>query len=71
MSKKLTNEVVDRRLLDECIFIKRLDNYINNSTHIRWECLVKDCGFIWSAIPVSILKNNKKVVVLNVLAKQN
>ena len=61
MGKKLSNEVVDKRLLDSCRTIQRLGEYIDTSTKIHWGCLVKDCGCIWSATPAHIIssKNTK------------
>ncbi len=53
-SKKLnlTNEEIDRRLLDRNI--QRLDNYLTSRSHIRFKCLIEDCTFIWSCRPDQI-----------------
>lgn len=53
MSKKLTNEIVDQRLIGRNI--KRLDQYINIGTAINFQCLEEDCQYIWTATPDSIL----------------
>jgi hypothetical protein len=50
---KLTNFDVDTRL--EGTYIKRIGNYINNNTKIKFECLVIGCGHKWSASPNNIL----------------
>lgn len=47
---KLTNEIVDKRL--ENRNIKRLDDYVNNKTKIKFLCLVD--GYVWSTVPGSI-----------------
>lgn len=53
---KLTNEIVDQKLIGRNI--KRLDNYINNKSKIRFQCLVETCHYIWYAAPVKILVAN-------------
>lgn len=50
MPEKLTDEIIDKRLLTRNI--KRLDSYINSSTKVRWQCL-KD-NYIWEARPNKI-----------------
>jgi len=55
--KKLTNEIVDQRLIDKNI--QRLSNYQGNKILINWKCLKKECGYIWEAIPNSILNNEE------------
>lgn len=42
---KLTNEIIDKKLINRNI--KRLDNYINNLTKIKFQCLKLNCNFIW------------------------
>lgn len=49
-----TNEYMDQFLIDNNIQIKRIGNYINNSTPIEWKCLT--CDHCWSVTPQSILK---------------
>jgi hypothetical protein len=56
MAKKITTEEVDARLKNKNI--KRLDNYINNSTKINFECLNKNCYFIWQTKPNYIFSGN-------------
>ena len=48
---KLTNEIVDERLVPRAI--KRLGNYINGGTKIDFQCL--ECEYIWLATPGNIL----------------
>lgn len=49
----LSNEIVDRRLLGRSL--KRIDNYIDINTRIKFECLIPDCHHIWHARPNNIL----------------
>jgi hypothetical protein len=49
---QLTNQEIDKRLSDSSI--KRLDDYINSLTHIRWQCLNINCNHIWLAKPYHI-----------------
>ena len=51
----LTNKIIDEKLLARNI--QRLDDYINNHTHIRWQCLNKICNNIWTARPSHILSS--------------
>ena len=53
MNKKLTNEIVDTRILDRSI--KRLDDYINNKTPIRFQCLISTCNYIWPTAPTDLI----------------
>jgi DNA-directed RNA polymerase subunit M/transcription elongation factor TFIIS len=55
---KLTNEDIDRRLIDNCRLIKRLGDIINVMTKIPWQCLVEECQFIWETAPDAILNGN-------------
>jgi very-short-patch-repair endonuclease len=48
---KLTNEYIDNFLKDKQI--KRLDNYINNRTKIKFQCL--KCEYIWQTKPKIIV----------------
>jgi hypothetical protein len=50
----LCNEIIDNRLQNRNI--RRLDDYINNSTQMDWECLV--CNYVWTTTASGIL--NKK-----------
>jgi hypothetical protein len=52
-TRKLTNNIIDTNLTNRNI--KRLDDCINASTHIRFQCLDKDCNFIWFAAPTKIM----------------
>lgn len=54
MSRKiLSNEIIDERLKNRTI--KRLGNYIDTRTKIKWKCL-KD-GYIWFATPANIFSS--------------
>lgn len=59
MRTKLDNNAVDQRLIKDNRSIKRLDNYTMISTKIRWQCLVENCGYIWSAAPNDVLNGDK------------
>lgn len=45
MNKKLTNNQIDEMLIS--FKIKRIDNYINNHTKIKFQCLIENCNNIW------------------------
>lgn len=49
---KLTNEDLDLFLLP--LNIKRLDDYVNKSTPIRFQCILKNCMYIWKTAPNNI-----------------
>jgi hypothetical protein len=49
----LTNEIIDQKLIGRQI--RRLDNYINAHTKIRFQCLIDNCCHIWSTTTNSIL----------------
>jgi hypothetical protein len=51
---KLSNEIIDARLLETGRAIKRLGNYIGIDTKINFECLISECGFIWLATPYNV-----------------
>lgn len=51
---KLTNEIVDKRLLDRNIPIERIDNYSYSNIAIKFQCLREECGYIWLARPANI-----------------
>src|ERR1700679_740879 len=46
----LTNEIIDSKI--EYRNIKRLDDCINSSTKIRWQCII--CNYIWLTKPNAI-----------------
>lgn len=50
--KKLNNNIVDQRLCDRNI--KRIDDYIDKETPIRFQCLMNNCNYIWMAKPGNI-----------------
>jgi hypothetical protein len=50
MSKKLTNEDVDKRLVGTGI--KRLEDYVNCDFNISFQCLI--CNYVWDARPQNI-----------------
>ena len=50
---KLTNEIIDTRILALNNSIVRKESYINSQTAIRWQCLI--CNFLWLATPNNIL----------------
>jgi hypothetical protein len=55
MRPKLTNEIIDYRLLCNKRNIKRIGNYIDNKTPILFQCLVENCKYQWMARPYNIL----------------
>lgn len=55
-SLKLTNEIVDNRLLSKNI--RRIDNYCGANNKINFQCMNDICNFIWSVQPSHILNNN-------------
>lgn len=55
-NKRLTNDIVDKRLINDNKPIKRIGNYINAHIKTEWECEI--CKNTWMAIPNSILKVN-------------
>jgi predicted nucleic acid-binding Zn-ribbon protein len=55
MPIKLTNDIVDQRLLDSCRNIKRIGNYENNHEKIDWQCL--KCNYVWKAKACHILND--------------
>lgn len=54
--RKLSNEIIDNRL--ENRNIKRLDNFIDVSTSINFQCLKSNCNYIWITTPNSVLNSN-------------
>jgi hypothetical protein len=54
MSKRLTVEEVDKRLLERGI--KRLGEYVYTKTPCLLKCLKETCGCEWQAIPNNIFK---------------
>lgn len=53
----LSNEIVDQRLIGRNI--KRVDDYINIGTKIKWQCLINGCNYIWDTTPDIILNDEK------------
>lgn len=47
----LTNETVDKRLKNRKI--KRLGDFVNCSTKIKWQCL--ECDYVWEARPNDVV----------------
>jgi hypothetical protein len=54
---KLTNDIIDERLISENRMFVRLDDFINLSTKIRWKCLID--GYVWYAQPKCIFDGTK------------
>ena len=52
---RLTNDIIDQRL--EGRYIKRIDNFINSTTPIYWQCLKKQCNYEWLAFSGNVLIN--------------
>jgi hypothetical protein len=57
MSKRLTNEIIDLRLIGRNI--ERIDNYIDKRTPIHFKCLIDNCGHIWLAAPGNVAGGNR------------
>lgn len=55
---RLTNYIVDQKLIINNRPIKRIGNYINSSTKIDWQCLKISCTYIWPSTPTNILYRN-------------
>lgn len=55
MRQKLTNEIVDQRLIKENRNIKRLENIEGSAKKRKWQCLIENCKHIWEASPNNIL----------------
>jgi very-short-patch-repair endonuclease len=55
----ITNEVIDRRLKEDGINIKRLEDSGGAHQKISWQCMLLDCGFIWKTTPSCILNQDK------------
>ncbi len=58
MPKKLTQEEVIQRMNKINPNIKIIGEYKGNNTKIRCECLVPNCGYIWSAVPRSLFQGS-------------
>lgn len=54
---KLTNELIDNKLLKNNIQVRRLSDYKNNKEVMQWECLVPKCGYIISTSTSNILNH--------------
>lgn len=57
-SKKLTNEIIDQRLLNGGRTIKRVGNYINSNSKIEFLCLI--CKIPWNTKPTNLLRTRSK-----------
>lgn len=55
---KFTNNEIDQKLIELNAPIKRIGNYINIDTKIKFQCLIQECNFIWETAPYNILKDN-------------
>lgn len=55
---KIDNGEMDRFILANNIQLKRIGVVINNSTPIEFQCLKKDCGYIYLAAPTAIRNHN-------------
>lgn len=53
MPRKLNNETFDEKICER--FIKRIDNYCNSKTKIRFMCLAVGCNYVWSTLPRNII----------------
>ena len=54
--EKLNNIIIDNKL--SALQIKRLDDYKNIDTKIRFQCLKEEHhNYVWKAIPYTVLKN--------------
>lgn len=75
-TRVLTNEIIDNRLGNRKI--KRLDNIINGSIKIKWQCL-DDLSHTWSAVPHTVLygtgcpfcKNKNERIIYDYLTSNN
>jgi hypothetical protein len=56
MPRRITSEEFDDRIKNRPI--KRLDDLINGSTPIRFQCLVEGCEYIWKTAPHHILNGS-------------
>lgn len=56
MSSKLSNEIIDSRLISSDMPIKRKGQYKLYNTKIEWECLI--CCYCWLTAPAEIFTNN-------------
>ena len=54
---KLTNQDIDKFIIENLLPIKRIDNYINSQTKIHWQCI--NCNNIWLAQPCEIKRKNR------------
>jgi glutaredoxin len=51
--RRLTNEIIDKRIKGRSI--KRVGEYVNNRTKIKWKCLIDNHE--WEAIPNNVVYN--------------
>jgi len=54
---RLTNKIVDSRLIDDKRNIKRIGQYIDSKTKIDWKCTV--CNNQWKAAPDGVLNSKR------------
>jgi hypothetical protein len=55
---KLTNNIIDQRLIKYNKNILRIGNCIDSKTTIFWQCLNNNCKYIWLSSPNNILNLN-------------
>lgn len=55
MVKRLTNEIVDKRIEGSDVY--RIGDYKGDKVFIEWKC--KKCNHIWEAMPNNILRGRK------------
>lgn len=56
MTNKLTNQIVDQRLVESNRSLQRYGDVVNSSTKTKWNCLY--CNNIWEATPNSVLRGS-------------
>lgn len=50
---RYSNEFIDTKLVGRTI--KRIENYINSNTKIKFQCLKEDCKYVWENSPSHII----------------
>lgn len=61
---KLTNEIIDDKIINCNLPIKRLDNCAGSNTNIRWQCL--KCDHIWKTKPAHIFNSESGCAQCNI-----
>jgi hypothetical protein len=56
---KLTNDMVDKKLIEQNLPIIRISNFKNADSHARWKCKIEDCLYEWETSPNKILNKEK------------